>query len=365
MGAMASIYGPLLDAFSRRFHESMPTAGLVISVNFFGALVGVLLGWLGVKHVRGGVVLSSSAALMAVGVMASALVRPWALFVIAVFVIGLGFGGLDFSLNTLLTRTVEKGRALRLNVANAGYGVGAVVGPLLVVALHPNNFPTLFAIIGVAGLIVSTLNRNVHAPALQGEDHQHRTSMRKAERRPILITFVVAYVLYVSLESSSSGWIATQIHGIGYSQSEGSFVTAGFWAGLAIGRGLGTPLYHWLSDKALVLGGLAAAAVLCAFAFSVTLAPYLYPLLGLVLALVFPMGLVWYTSLCPSDSDGLALMILFMMAGGVIGPGLESLMVSALGIRIVPIVIAILAVANCGVFASALRFRPLVPVRTV
>lgn len=364
MGAMASIYGPLLDAFSRHFHESMPTAGLVISVNFFGALVGVLLGWLGVKRVRGGVVLSSSAALMAVGALASALVRPWAFFLVAIFVIGLGFGGLDFSLNTLLTRTVEEGRALRLNVANAGYGVGAVVGPLLVIALHPKNFSTLFAIVGVVGLIVSTLNRGVHAPALRGEANQRHISMRKAERRPILITFVVAYVLYVSVESSSSGWIATQIHGIGYSQSAGSLVTAGFWAGLAIGRGFGTPLYHWLSDKALVLGGLAAATLLCALALSATLAPYLYPLLGLVLALVFPMGLIWYTSLCPNDSDGLALMILFMMAGGVIGPGLESLMVSAFGIRVVPIVIAILAVANCGVFASALRFRPLTPSRT-
>ena len=241
MGSVASIYGPLLIAFSHRFHESVPAAGVVISVNFVGALLGVLFGWLGVKRLTGGTVLAAAAALLALGALGSALARPWTLFLMAVFVVGLGFGGLDFSLNTLLTRTAERGRALRLNVSNAGYGVGAVVGPLLVIALHPKHFPILFGIIGVVGVVVATLNRGVHAPALGGEVKQRKITMRKAERRPILITFIVAYVLYISVETSSSGWMATQIHGVGYSESVGSLVTAGFWAGFAIGRGFGTP----------------------------------------------------------------------------------------------------------------------------
>jgi hypothetical protein len=77
------------------------------------------------------------------------------------------------------------------------------------------------------------------------------------------------------------------------------------------------------------------------------------------MASVYPMGLIWYTVLCPHDSDGLALIILFMMCGGVVGPGAESLMVSLVGIRAVPLVIASFAVLDVAVFASALRFRPL------
>jgi FHS family glucose/mannose:H+ symporter-like MFS transporter len=359
MGAVASIYGPLLNAFSHRFNESIPTVGLVISVNFVGAFLGVLLGWIGVKRVAGGIVLAAAAACMAVGALASALMHSWILFLVAVFVVGLGFGGLDFCLNTLLTRTSEQGRALRLNAANAGYGVGAVLGPLLIIWLHPINYQTIFVIISAAGLIATALNHGVHAPALGGEANQRRISMRKTERRPILITFVIAYVLYVSMETSSSGWMATQVHDAGYSESIGSLVTAGFWAGFAIGRGFGTPVYHWLSDKILVLGGLALATILCVLAYSGSLAPYAYPMLGLTIALVFPMGLLWYTELCPSDSDGIALMILFMMAGGILGPGLESLMVSDFGVRVVPIVVASLALADFAVFASALRFKSL------
>jgi fucose permease len=248
---------------------------------------------------------------------------------------------------------------LRLSVANAGYGIGAVIGPLLIIAVRPDNFPILFGGIAVVTVMLSTLTRGVHAPPLRAEQNQRHVTMMKSQRRPILLTFIAAYVFYVAVETSSSGWMAAQLHGAGYSESMGTLVTAGFWAGLAIGRVVGTPLYHRSSDKTLVIGGLGLAIVLGGCAFSGLLAPYAYPLMGLVIASVFPMGLIWYTVLCPNDSDGLALMILFMMAGGVIGPGVESLMVSVFSIHVVPLVIAAFALLDLAIFSSALRFKPL------
>ena len=75
------------------------------------------------------------------------------------------------------------------------------------------------------------------------------------------------------------------------------------------------------------MGGLAShGAGLVALADSA--APYAYPVMGMVIASVYPMGLIWYTVLIPHDGDGLALIILCMMIGGVIGPAAQSLMVS-------------------------------------
>ena len=346
IGATSSLYGPLLVSFSHRFHLSLPTAGAVLSMHFVGALFGVLLAWIGVKRFSGALVLSVALLLMAGGAVGAALSHDWNIFLACVLLIGLGYGGLDFALNTLLTRTAARGRALRLSVTNAGFGVGAVIGPLLIVTLRPQNFPHLFAGIAVAAVILSTFNRGVHAPALRAEVRQREVSMMKSKRRPILLTFVVAYILYIAVETSASGWMATQLHASGYTQTLASVVTAGFWAGIALGRG-STGLFHRrLSDRHLVLGGLGLAALLSGLALSHLAAPYAYPLLGLVLAAVFPMGLIWYTTLCPHDGDGLALMILFMMAGGVIGPGSESFLVSIFGTHVVPV-------------ASALRFTPL------
>ena len=299
---------------------------------------------------------------IAVGAAGAAFSHHWALFLTSVFLIGLGFGALDIGLNTLLARTALKGRARRLSVGNAGYGVGAVICPLIIIALAPHNFPILFGGLGVLALILSTTNGGVHAPPLHTDPRQYEITRMKAERRPILLTFTAAFILYVAVETGASGWIATEVHGVGYSQSVGSLVTAGFWTGMALGRVLGGPLYHWLSDRKLVLGGLALAVALSLLALYNPLAPYAFPLLGLIIASIFPMGLIWYTTLCPHDSDGLSLLILFMMIGGVAGPGVISLLVSHFGIRVVPMTLAIIAFADLAVFFSALRFRPLIVV---
>jgi fucose permease len=354
IGATSSLYGPLLISFSHRFNVSLPEAGIVLSIHFVGALFGVPLGWLAVKRWPGKFVLSASLVLMAAGATGLTLSHDWPTFLTFVFVIGL-----DFSLNTLLARTALKGRAHRLSLANAGYGLGAIIGPLLVIALHPRNFPEIFAGIAVIAVVLSTLNGGVHAPALRAEVHQRTLSTMKSQRRPILLTFILAYVLYVAAETSTSGWIASQIHRTGYAASLASLVTAGFWLGIALGRVAGGLLSRRVTEKILVLGGLGLCVALGLVAYSTAAAPYAYPALGLVMASVYPMGLIWYTLLCPHDSDGLALMILFMMIGGIIGPGAQSLMVSLVGIHAVPLVIVAFSLLDLAVFASALRFRPL------
>jgi fucose permease len=360
MGAVTSLFGPLLLDFSHRFHLSLASTGLALSVYFVGATVGVLPGWLGLRRLHGRHVLTSSLVIIALGASGASISHAWSIFLVSIFFIGIGFGVLDIGLNTLLARTTLVGRAHRLSIANAGYGIGAVICPLLIIAISPHNYPILLGGLAVLAIVLSSLNRGVHAPPLHNQTRHYETPELKSQRRPILITFIVAYILYVAIETSASGWLATQLHGVGYSQSTGSFVTAGFWTGLAIGRLLGSPLYHRLSDRKLVLGGLGLAVVISLVAIADPLAPYAYPILGLIIASIFPMGLMWFTKLCPHDSDGLSLLILFMMIGGVAGPGLVSLLVSALGVHVVPITLAVFAALDLAVFLSALRFQPLI-----
>lgn len=359
MGAVTSLFGPLLETFTHRFHVSLPTAGAALSVYFVGATIGVLPGWLGLKRLEGRTVLTISLVTISLGAAGATFSHPWALFLASVLVVGLGGGALDVAVNTLLARTAPDGRARRLSIGNGGYGVGAVICPLIIIGIGPSHFTMLFGGLCVIGLVLSTLNRGVHAPPLRTEPLQYEITKMKAQRRPIVATFIVANVIYVAIETSLSGWMATDVHSIGYSQSIGSLVTAGFWCGLAAGRLAGGPLYHWLSDKKLVLGGLTAAIVLCGLAAIGPLAPFAYPLLGLIIASIFPMGLIWYTKLCPHDSDGLSLLIFIIMIGGVAGPGAVSLLVSHFGVRVVPYTLASYAVLDLAVFLSALRFRPI------
>jgi fucose permease len=356
IGAIASLYGPLLIRFSHKFQISLPAAGVVISVHFVGALFGVPIGWLGVKRVAGKVAIVASLLALALGVAGVATADSWTLLLVSVFFVGFGFGALDFTVNTLLARTAIKRRPYRLSLANAGYAIGAVVGPFLVIILHPHNYPILFGAMAVIAVLLTFNNRGIIAPPVRVEHHEHREVMGRTQRRAILLTFIVAYILYVACESSASGWIASHLNRVGYTASIGSVITAGFWLGLAAGRVIGGPLHKRFSHKLLVLAGLSLAIVISASALSDGLAPYAYPILGVVLASVYPMGLIWYTLLCPDDGNGLALIILCMMSGGIFGPAAQSVMVAHFGIHAVPIVIASFAMLTLAAFGSALRF---------
>ena len=357
-GMISSLFGPLLVTLAHRFNLSLPAAGVVLSVYFVGAFFGVPIGWFAMKRFTGAAVLSATLLITVFGACGAALSTKWAMFLGSVFLLGLGFGGVDFSLISLLVRTRKSGRGRRLSVTNAGYGLGAVIGPLLVVVVRPHNFRFLYVAIAIAIVVLTFGNRGLIAPPLSIEHRRSDLVVNRVQRRSILGTFIIAYVFYVATETTTAGWIAPHLHRIGYSTSIGSIVTAGFWLGLALGRVLAGPVSRRHSDHRVVLGGLATAAVLCVVALATGAAPYAYSLVGLAIALVYPMALVWYATLCPHDDDGVALLILCMMAGGVIGPAVESLMVSSFGIHVVPVVLASFAVLTLSTFASALRFSP-------
>jgi fucose permease len=145
----------------------------------------------------------------------------------------------------------------------------------------------------------------------------------------------------------------------GFSTSVGSFITAAFWTGMTIGRSLGGPLHRIFNERRLILGGLILAIVADLAGTSNHVALVSYPLLGLILASVFPMGLLWYTRLVPHDSDGITIILFAMMAGGVIGPGSVSLLVSHFGVHVIPFAFAGFSVIDLAIFASIMRFSPI------
>ncbi len=350
IGVTSSLFGPLLGDFAHHFAVSLATAGTALSLYYVGGVVGVAPGWLGVARLPGATVVSGALLTMSVGAVGVVLARDWAGFAAALVVLGLGFGALATAINSLLARTPEDGRARRLSVVNAGFGVGAVAGPLLSIGVRVHHFAAIF--VGVAGLaaLLAASTRGLHAPAHHSEHRRH--ALRPAGRTRILITFVVAYVLYEALESSASGWMATHLHRTGYSVTFSALINAGFWAALAATRFAGGAAHRRWREGPLVLGSLIGAALCAAGALAHDLAPIAYPLLGVALASVFPMGVVWYARLSPRDSDGVSMVMLFAMLGGVIGPGGVDLAVAHLGVRVVPVALAILAGLDFAAFAS-------------
>ncbi len=362
MGAIAAVYGPLLEAISRRYGVSLPVAGLTLTAHFVGASIGVVSSMYFVRRVPARHLLGSALLIVGAGSTIVAFGGRWPLFLLGVAVVGVGFGTLDLTLNQLLARTATGGRASRLTMVNATYGVGAVAGPLVVSWLTADRFPDLFAAFAVVAAVLSLSSRGLTARptgrltrrAEFGAARSGRVaSTLGVERHRLLGAFFLAYVFYVSVETSTSGWLATELHGGGYSVAVGGVVTAGFWCGVAIGRFLAVPVHRIVSEPAFVIGGLAVSIVLDLLASSARVALVAYPVDGLALAAVFPMGIAWYTHLEKRSSNGVSYLLFGTMAGGILGPGAESLAVSAFGVRAVPFVIAALAFVDLTLFAGA------------
>lgn len=352
VGGIVAAYGTILLGIAHHFALSVPTAGVTLSVNFAGAVLGVLACWWSMGRVDGGRVFALALGVLGAGLVLAAAAPDWGAFLAAVLVAGAGFGAVDFAVVALVSRTEPGDRAAKLSVSGAGWGFGAVAGPLFIVIVRPQHYQLFLAVAAASAIALIAATRTVRAPVPRPFVAGHRTH----GSHRVLPVFVVALGSYVAFETAVAGWLATQLHGWGYAATVGSAVTAGFWAGLAFGRlGAGRLTARW-SARRLVIGGLVVAIALLMGASNRELAPWMYPLLGFAIASVFPLGMHWFTELRPHDVNGVGWLILVDMVGGAVGSGSENVGVALYGLRVVPFVAAGFAVVCLVVFTRALRF---------
>jgi MFS transporter, FHS family, glucose/mannose:H+ symporter len=355
IGAVVAAYGTFLVGIAHHFGVTISTAGIALSANFAGALVGVLVSWPMLRRHSGRSVLSAALLVLALGLSLAAFAPSWPVFVGAVALGGVGFGAIDFCAVSLVARTAAGDRASRLSISGAGWGFGAIVGPLLIVVIRPPHYEIFPGLAALVGIVIVFFVRGIDAPP----GHAMASAVvarRRSDRRPILLIFLAALGTYVALETAVAGWLATQLHGWGYAATVGTLVTAGFWAGLAVGRLGAGAASRRSSVPGLVVTGLAVSVVLLLCASARSIAPIAYPLVGFALAAVFPLGLNWFTSLSPGDHDGVALLILVDMVGGIVGSGAENVAVAEFGLHAVPYVAAGFATLCLAMFLMARRF---------
>jgi fucose permease len=361
IGALAAAYGPLLGQLTRRFDVSLPTAGVVLSASFAGALLGVVVMMAVIERVTGRLAMAGALVVLALGCAAVAAAPSWLALLAAVLGVGAGAGALDFGLNQLLAHSAAAGgsSSARLNLVHAQYGVGAVLGPLLVAATGDGALPVVFgAGAGVALLLalgLRGLSGRLHAPA--GGGGRYRT----LGLSPLVAVFVAAYVLYLGVESGVGGWMPTHLQQVGYGTTTAAALTSAFWCALAVGRLLVAPLTRRVTDAAVVLTAAAAAVPALLLAVAVPAAPVAYVLTGLAIAPIFPTGVAWLARLDPGNPRNTSWLLVGSMLGGALFPPAVGAVIVRFGATRTPVVLALLAAGSLAAFSAAAR-RRLVPV---
>jgi len=358
IGVLAASYGPLLEHLVRRFDITLPEAGAVFTAHFSGALVGVFALMWAMKRVPGRTAIWAALAALVVGCAGVALAPSWPAFLAAVFVVGLGFGGLDIGLNQLVAHSLGPRRSALINVLNSAYGFGSVAGPILISRLSQDHLTALYgaaaalaavllpAVVGVRGRLPYVSQRSVSHAA---------TRPRSRRLDTLVVIFLVAFILYVGVETGVGGWMTSHLESVGFRSLDAASITSGFWLAFAIGRLLAALIPDRVPPRLVIISGAAAAVIALLVALNGHAAPIAYIVTGLVIAPIFPTALVWLAKLRPGDSRATSWMFPATMIGGGVIPPAVGVAIGWFGIASAPAVLSAVAVVMLVAFLIAAR----------
>ncbi|WP_319058940.1 MFS transporter [Streptomyces europaeiscabiei] len=344
IGVLQALYGPAIPAFRDEFGLSPSAAGLGLSAHFVGGVVGVLLfdrlyGRLGNRRILG-----TSYLLMALGAAGFALAPNWPAGLAAALLAGLGFGGIDYGLNQLFAVGFGHRSTAMLNILNAHFGVGAILGPALIAAVGAEHYPVLFLAFAAANLPLLLCLRGVRdqvpQPAAEGTAAAAGGSALSRSLGSVLAVFVTLYVLHVGVEAGVGGWEPTHLETVGYGAGAAATATSVYWLMMTVGRFLVAPLALRHSPRTIITVSCAGMTVCLLLASVPRLAPYAYAGVGLFIAPIFPTGLPWLHAAAPRARRAGALVIAASMIGGVAaGPALGKA-IEWSGVRAVPLLLS-------------------------
>ncbi|MDV9172750.1 MFS transporter [Streptomyces sp. W16] len=345
IGMLQSLYGPVIPGLRHEFGLSPSTAALGLSLHFAGGVAGVLAFNAIHSRISNRALLAWGYGLMVAGGAGFALAPDWPLALAAAFLAGLGFGGIDYGLNQLFAVGFGGRSTAMLNVLNAHFGIGAVLGPAVVAWLGPDDYPYAFGACAVlAAVLVFAGSSGVRTRV--SDDPPAKTPSRGLGLSRVLVGFLVLYVLNVAVEASVGGWEPTHLETVGYTATVAASATSVYWLMMTAGRFLVVPITMRYAPER-ILAVCAAGMTVCLLLTLVKgVAPVAYAGVGLFIAPVFPTGLSWLNRALPQAERAGAWVIAASNVGGVAAPPLLGVGIEASGIHAVPWLLTALSGAS-------------------
>lgn len=357
-GASQALYGPSMPELAVRYGLSSGELGLIIAAHSIGTVLGIG-GWVVAgSRPHPGTFSGAGAALLGVGLLTVAGAPTWVLTLVGATLIGAGFGSTVVALNMWSTRSYDRHRVTVLSTLAAGFGVGAVTGPSLVGAVGPARFGVGFVTFGLVSAVAAVA---LLVAGARGEEVPEATAARLTVRGgvPLVAAFMVALGLYVGFEAGTGGWLATHLVGVGVEPATAAGWTAGFWITFTAGRLLGAPVAHRFAEHRFVPILFAAAALSMLVAAVPGVEVWGYLVAGVVIALIFPALLSWFTRAFGQPPIAVALLFASGSVGAGVLPPTIGVLIDRFGVGVTPLSLAVIAATACAL--SLVLARRLAP----
>ena len=282
VGIHSGWIGPFLPQISHAAHLPIERAGLIVSAAAAGYFISVLIAGEINQRLSAQKILVGAMAFFTAGLTGLAVAPGLAGLLCAGFLIGLANGGIDIGANALIAELNRERLASALNYLHVLFGVGALLGPLIVSVAFASRVPYWW-VFGAGALVCAAIAFRLGVtPAIEV-----RTAPAPGDgfipmlSHPLIWAISGVMFLYVGAEIGIGAWLFLYLRTAGaLSPLLASSGVSLYWLGLVCGRAFGGRLGHRialpqftmlasaLSAAALVIliaaptaGGLAASAV--------------------------------------------------------------------------------------------------------
>jgi fucose permease len=285
-------------------HQPLSALGLLLVYSTFGFLLlnlglGRVLDWIGLRWtlVVGCLLYALSLTLLALG--------SWPVVVVGAVLWGLAAGFANGAVNVYSTLRMSGGA---MQVLHGCWGIGTLIGPLIVTGLLVGHLSWRLAFLTVAILqallgawaIAAAHWPSVSAPRLQGTRRLHLSL-------PLLLG-ILAFFLYTGAEWSAGQWSFTVLtESRGYPTATAGLLVSLYWTGITVGRLSSGVAGLRLATPVLLLAGIGLAVLGSGlFWLAPAMSAISLPLLGLGLAPIFPAMMTLTSRRVPEAGVGIA-----------------------------------------------------------
>lgn len=310
MGAGQSLMGPALPEFRQIFDLSVASASMAVTAQWVGALLGVIaLFFFGGRHDWTRVAFG----LLVAGAALMALQINWPVTLLGSLAFGAGYGASLALVNSRLLQAFEKAGPSMVSLVNALFGGGAIVAPLLFVALARN--PELCFGILAAGLILPFV--------LSFFFPRQRTAEQSTDEKrefTISIPTLLVGASGTAVEACLIGLGPVILVSASFSDSAAAGALSLFFVFFLGGRITLSVIGHRLPAAPMLIGGFVGGAALLAGAGSGIYPTLTYPVAGFFIGSIFPNFFVFGSNRMGKDARTGSIIVTAALAGGVLGP---------------------------------------------
>jgi fucose permease len=264
LGLPDTVLGVAWPSLRRTFGVPLDRLGLLLLATMAGYLTSSVLSGPLVRRAGVGGLLVGSSAVVVASVLGYALSPRFGFVVLAALPAGLGAGAIDASINAYAAARFPPGRVAWLH---ASWGIGAMLGPLLMTSVLAAGLSWRFGYAALAGILaclglgfyrtrslweLETAGGPAPAPATLGDSlRQHRVQAN-----------VALFFVYTGIESTAGQWAFSLFtEGRGVPATWAGIGVSAYWASLTLGRLVSGALAHRYSPARLLRGSVALVPV--------------------------------------------------------------------------------------------------------